>query len=402
MKIVHLVDYLMPTMGYQEFLLPKWNSLQGVDTTIVCSDRFYPVPNYNDTWHRFLGPRICGPGVSKIEGVNIVRLPVLFEIMKRPFMRGLSDTIKELKPDVLMCHGTGSFTAVRAAHISARQNIPILYDNHMIMGIIQQGFLQSFYYWILRSFVSFYISRRAFRVFGVTIETCDYLSKIEKYPARLIEHLPLAIDSSIFYFDSTSSPEFLSIDQSFKIVQPGKLNDDKKPTWLATAVVELLKRGRSIDLQFIGAGDPKLISQINTMFSKSGFSRNLTFTPLRPLAELARAYRNSNFVIFPDGTSLSALEAAACGCVVIMANHPASVDRANKGIGVTYRRGDISDLVEVIDRLLHSPSECRAIQERSVKAVASIYTYEAVSREFLRTCAKASELSVHSLVGFNK
>ena len=25
-KIIHVVDYLMPDMGYQEFLLPKWNS----------------------------------------------------------------------------------------------------------------------------------------------------------------------------------------------------------------------------------------------------------------------------------------------------------------------------------------------------------------------------------------
>ena len=45
MRIVHIVDYLMPQMGYQEFLLPKWNSHQGHEVFIITSDR-YPISNY--------------------------------------------------------------------------------------------------------------------------------------------------------------------------------------------------------------------------------------------------------------------------------------------------------------------------------------------------------------------
>jgi len=57
MRILHIVDYLMPQMGYQEFLLPKWNKIHKQDTFIITSNKYYPVPNYDQTWKKFLGNR---------------------------------------------------------------------------------------------------------------------------------------------------------------------------------------------------------------------------------------------------------------------------------------------------------------------------------------------------------
>ena len=76
MRIVHVVDYLMPQMGYQEFLLPKWNAKHGHEVFIITSDRYTPFNNYDETWGRTLGKRICGVGISKHEGVTIIRLPI--------------------------------------------------------------------------------------------------------------------------------------------------------------------------------------------------------------------------------------------------------------------------------------------------------------------------------------
>ena len=62
LRIVHVVDYLMPQLGYQEFLLPKWNRRHGHDVHIVTSDRYTPIPSYEATWGRLLGPRILSAG----------------------------------------------------------------------------------------------------------------------------------------------------------------------------------------------------------------------------------------------------------------------------------------------------------------------------------------------------
>ena len=58
---------------------------------------------------RTLGKRIYGAGISKYEGVTIIRLPI-FELKSRPLIRGLTKKVKELEPDLLLIHGTGSFS----------------------------------------------------------------------------------------------------------------------------------------------------------------------------------------------------------------------------------------------------------------------------------------------------
>ena len=59
---------------------------------------------------------------------------------------------------------------------------------------------------------------------------------------------------------------------------------------------------------------------------------------------LCKAYNETDLCIFPEGTSLSALEVSACKKPVIMADYLASLDRQKEGIGITYKTGNIKDL----------------------------------------------------------
>ena len=43
MKILHVVDYLMPNMGYQEFILPKFNAIEN-EVTILTGECFLSNP----------------------------------------------------------------------------------------------------------------------------------------------------------------------------------------------------------------------------------------------------------------------------------------------------------------------------------------------------------------------
>ena len=135
-KIVHVVDYLMPDMGYQEFLLPKWNAKTGSEVYIITSDRYYPLENYDDTWGKTIGKRICGTGETSYKGVNIIRLPTLFEFKTRPFIKGLTKVISNLDPDLLFIHGTGSFSIYQCALSFRNSNFKKFADNHMIIDII--------------------------------------------------------------------------------------------------------------------------------------------------------------------------------------------------------------------------------------------------------------------------
>ena len=90
LRILHLVDYLMPSMGYQEFVLPKFNATnKNYKVFIITGNKFYPVPNYDKTWKKFLGERSFKPIIRKIDQVKIFRNKILFEIAKRPWILDL-------------------------------------------------------------------------------------------------------------------------------------------------------------------------------------------------------------------------------------------------------------------------------------------------------------------------
>ena len=199
MKILHIVDYLMPKMGYQEFLLPKWNKKQNHDTYILTSNKYYPVPNYNQTWKKFLGNRERKEGWFNIEGVKVLKKKINFEISSRPWIRNLSIEILKINPDVIMVHGTTSFSAIRIAFLSKKHNIPCLFDNHMVFSVVKQNLIAKVFYFFVKKFLSKIISNVAYKVIGVTDETCKYLEKYEGYNRNKLIYLPLGIDDEIFY-----------------------------------------------------------------------------------------------------------------------------------------------------------------------------------------------------------
>ena len=45
MKIVHLMGYFVPELGYQEYYLAKKHKQMGHDVYVIASDLLYPFPN---------------------------------------------------------------------------------------------------------------------------------------------------------------------------------------------------------------------------------------------------------------------------------------------------------------------------------------------------------------------
>ena len=153
MKILHIVDYLMPTMGYQEFLLPKFNAKEkNVKVYIFTGNKYYPVPNYKNTWQKFLGDRSFGATNEIIDNVNINRGRIYFEISKRPWINGLEKNIKKISPDIIMVHGTSSFSSIRAVRIAKKLQIPIVLDNHMVFSVVKKNTIGKIYYFIIKKF----------------------------------------------------------------------------------------------------------------------------------------------------------------------------------------------------------------------------------------------------------
>ena len=336
MKILHIVDYLMPTMGYQEFLLPKFNAKEkNVKVYIFTGNKYYPVPNYKNTWQKFLGDRSFGATNEIIDNVNINRGRIYFEISKRPWINGLEKNIKKISPDIIMVHGTSSFSSIRAVRIAKKLQIPIVLDNHMVFSVVKKNTIGKIYYFIIKKFISKYIEKYASIIFGVTNETCKYLIELEGYDKKKVELLTLGVDSEKFFLIDKN---YKQKNQPFRIIQTGKLNFDKRPDLLANAVIILLDKKFDVTLDYYGSGERKIIEQIKNNFKKKNYLSKLKFHNFVKYDELYRVYNESDLCVFPFGTSLSAVECAFCGTDVIMTSDEASLDREKDGVGKCYKK----------------------------------------------------------------
>ena len=385
MKILHIADYYMPGMGYQENFLPKWNAAQNNEVYLITGDRYYPIPDYDNSWGKVLGNRICGVGKFIENNVNFIRLPVLFEIKERPWLKNLKKQILAIKPDVIMIHGTSSFNFYRVPLIAKKLNIPCLADNHMVFHVIRKNLINSILIFIHRILIKYFYINLVHKFIGVTKETCEYLIKYEKIPKEKVFLLPLGIDDTLF---NTNNPKNynLSPNDPIIVMQTGKLSEDKKPQWLAEAVIKLLSNSINIKCLFVGGGSDKIRRYIEELFIKNEVRSRLEFIDFVKVEDLPKLYSQADICVYPNGTSLSALEAAACGSAVIMADYDVGIDRANDGLGITYETGNITDLSIKIKNLSTDEKFRKKIISTSLDSINKDYSYENISKKLLNLC----------------
>ena len=108
MKIVHVIPYFQPKLGYQEFYLAKEQQKMGHEVCVITSDRYAPYPDFLRTVGKILGQRYVGRGTFVEEGLKVVRLPLLFEIASTVLLLGLRETLADFAPDVVHAHGATS------------------------------------------------------------------------------------------------------------------------------------------------------------------------------------------------------------------------------------------------------------------------------------------------------
>ena len=81
MKILHLINYYQPKIGYQEYFLAKKQRELGHEVFFITSDRYFPFKNYKKSYQSLLGPRIIKPGIFIEDKIIVYRLKPFLEII---------------------------------------------------------------------------------------------------------------------------------------------------------------------------------------------------------------------------------------------------------------------------------------------------------------------------------
>lgn len=383
LTIVHVADYVMPSMGYQEFTLAKWNARHGHQVHLVTSDRYTPVPHYDRTWAPLLGPRMVGPGVKQIEGVTIHRLPCRLELRRRPWLSGLYDELAGIRPDIVLCHGTTSPSAFALPSICRRLGAALLMDNHETFGSARRGMSGLVYRTALRALSRRLLDGSVYRFLGVSPECCDFMVQRQGIPAEKVERLDLGVDTDIFRPDDLARQEAraeyrVPLDARV-VVQTGKLTRDKSPHWLAQAMAPIMRDDPNVWLVFVGAAPADYAGEIVEPLAKAAVDDRLRFLPLVAVSKLMEIFNLADICAYPGQSSLSSLEAAACGRPVIVTDLPAGRSRAAAGLAQCYQTGNVSDLGRRLQQLLADRETRESLGGRARASVLDNISYDLVA-----------------------
>ena len=374
----------MPAMGYQEFMLAKWNARHGQQVHMLTSDRYTPVPNYEASWRPILGPRIVGEGVEEIDGVVVHRLPVKVELGRKIWLSGLSREIRRLSPDIVLCHGTSSPSAFVLPKTCKRLRVPLLMDNHMAFVAQRKGIVGRLGYMLLRFLTRRTMNGQVSRFLGVGKESCDFLIKEQGVSPGKVGRLDIGVDTELFRPDIQArgrARALYGIPAEAKVVmQTGKLSPDKSPGWLAEATAPIMERRADVWLVFVGGGAANELEAINGPIVGAGVSDRMRVIPAVATKQLAEIFNLADICVYPNASSLSCMEAAACGRPVIVTDLPWGKEREKAGVTLCYRTGDTDDLHRKLEWLLTDDDARNDIGRRARRAVLERFSYDTIAR----------------------
>jgi glycosyltransferase involved in cell wall biosynthesis len=212
-------------------------------------------------------------------------------------------------------------------------------------------------------------------------------------PESKIQVIPFGINTDIFNPDANgqSIRKELQIDKNDVVIISTRylLNDHYNVECLIRAIPLILKEHENA--KFVVKGEGPLENYLKTLVRKLNVSKNVHFVHFVPYNKIAQYLRAADIYVstcFVDSTSVSLLEAMACGLAPIVTDIPGNREWIENGVnGFLFPPKDSEALAQKITQLIESQhlrktfgQKCfqiikqRATWEKSVSDMETIYT----------------------------
>ena len=239
-----------------------------------------------------------------------------FDLFRRAFLSAADQAIKELQPDVIICHHLYLLTALIREHCP---DIPVYGFSHNT------------------DLTQYRTHSLAHNIISHAIPRLDGIFALHEAQARMIEDL-FAVPSQLIHLAGGGyNPDIFcpspvltrERDRPIRIVYAGKLSRAKGVPSLLRALMQLSVRLSQDSLREVsvtlagGSGSRKEYDEILGLAQTSGIP--VAFAGRLTQSELADLYRRSDIFVLPsmnEGLPLSVIEALACGLSVVMTDLP--------------------------------------------------------------------------------
>lgn len=382
-RIVHVCHYYQPDLGYQEHFLSEAHAQLGHEVHVVTSDRYAPFPDYENTVKPVLGPRILAPGVSERNGVTVVRLPIRHEYSGRVWLRGLETTLFSLRPELVICHGTMNWNALRIARIKRRLGCKVFYDDHMLWSEENKSLIGRLSY---ACFPFRYLTRAADRIIGVSPECVDFIHQKYGIARERLELVPLGADTALFRFDAAARDEFRRRhaipDNAVAVAYTGKLTAVKGPHQVMEALTPFPTEIQCpVSLVFVGNCEAAYRPVFDAAAARLDKRIQIVRIPAVKNADLVGVYCGTDLAVWPRQGSMSMIEAASVGLPIICCDFLR--ERYEAGNGIPIREDKIEDLRAALIALISDAGLRRSMGEKGREFVAKTMSWRAIALRYL-------------------
>jgi glycosyltransferase involved in cell wall biosynthesis len=365
-KILHVINYLIPDSGYQENkLLKEFSSFDDAKYFFVSVAKNYPIDGGYEYLADIFEERDIKPGFNEEACVGSYRLEPKFERRQRIWLKGLYDVINDIKPDAIVVHGAANLNTLRVAihkRFFSDKKYRLIVDDHIAPNLINTSLSAKLFYFIYRKFFARFLSSQTNIFIPVTASVKNVMTQIYGLSGdfKVIE---LGADQNIFYPCEELRRKFRSEhkidDKEFVLAYTGKIIEEKKVHLLIEAFFELHSAYPELKLFIIGFADPSYIKRIRNQCLVYQIDSSVIFADAVKNSALSEVYNGVDLVVWPDGVSMSSLEAAMCGLPAVMRNLDANAERLRDGSaasGLLFDKDE--DMIECI-RILISDLELR-------------------------------------------
>jgi len=353
MKILHIISYFQPKLGYEEYFISKEMIKMGHQIMIVTTDRYFPFPNYTRLYKEILGDRKSPKQGFHYEfNVPVFRIRPLIEIGAGVLLIKLKAIIKKFQPDVIHIHGFFKPIALQCLLLACNlSKVKIIVDEHMIPQALKNDFsLRKAYYNVHEKLISLFIKKM--NGFYVTkAEVQEYFH--DKYNL-LPEIIPLGVDIDLFdssNYDVSDLRYKLGFDGKFVLFYSGKILPNKGISSMLK-IASILSKSYDIAILLVGKASKEYSMFLNKKINKNSLTDSFKILPFMSHRELARCMTLGNVGLWLGFPSASINEMISIGRPVIV-KHFEGEDLVKKGYNFIKKYNDnVFDAVKWISNII--------------------------------------------------
>lgn len=392
MKIIHLMGYFLPEMGYQEYYLAKKHKDMGHDVHVIASDMLYPFPDIENMLEEAGIKDASGKrkaGFSIVDDIKVYRLKHFFEYSDFILASGLKKTLEKIRPDVVFAHESRQGLPAMGAYYKNKIGYKLVVDQHDFYHKIPnhplwKRILRFLDYYCFRRFVVGYSLRNADKIVAVTDETKKFLIETHKIHPKKISLIPLGVDADFFKFSNkvrtALRKKFNMKKSNIVLVFSGIIVRRKGIEILLQAVSEI--KNENIKLMIVGSGDSKYMHELKDLTKKIKIENKTIFTGFLKKEDVSNYFSAADIGVWPGNNSISIMEAMACRLPIVMVNlqlgHLVSYNN-----GLKFPQHNKEKLKDALKKLIDDKNLRLKMAKNSANAVKKYYSYNAIAKQFL-------------------